>query len=259
MKYKNLEIQKKEKICYVELNRPGSLNALNSELLIDITNFSNSLSKDLVTRVVIFTGKGKSFSAGADLKEKVEHSSKLEAWRSNIGKPAIKSILDIPQITIAAVNGYCLGGAACIVSACDFRIGASDSKVGYPEINLAINLNWLGLPLAVSLVGPAKAKRLVIGGKNESAQDLLEWGFYDQICEKEELMNVAKEMANLYVLKPPMAAQMIKKSVNVLSLAGAEAIMHMDYDQTLLTAETRDRSEAIKAFFSGEKPEFKGD
>ena len=72
-------------------------------------------------------------------------------------------------------------------------------------------------------------------------------------------MNVAKEMANLYVLKPPMAAQMIKKSVNVLSLAGAEAIMHMDYDQTLLTAETRDRSEAIKAFFSGEKPEFKGD
>ena len=259
MKYKNLEIQRKDKICFVHLNRPESLNALNSELLIDITNFSNSLSKDLETRVVIFTGKGKSFSSGADLKEKVEHSSKLDAWRSNIGKPAIKSILDIPQITIAAVNGYCLGGAACIVSACDFRIGSVDSKVGYPEINLGINLNWLGLPLAVSLIGPAKAKRLVIGGNNESAEDLLEWGFYDQVCEGKDLIKAATEMADLYVPKPPMAAQMIKRSVNFLSLLGAEAIMHMDYDQTLLTAETRDRSEAIKAFFSGEKPEFKGD
>ena len=101
--------------------------------------------------------------------------------------------------------------------------------------------------------------KLVIGGKNESAQDLLEWGFYDQICEKEELMNVAKEMANLYVLKPPMAAQMIKKSVNFLSLAGAEAIMHMDYDQTLLTHETKDRKEAIKSFFEKRDPDYKGD
>ena len=259
MEYQNLEVQKKDKVCYVKFNRPDSLNALNSDLLIDITNFSNSLTDDLETRVVIFTGNGKSFSAGADLKEKVEYSSKIHAWRRNIGKPAIKSILNIPQITIAAVNGYCLGGAACIASACDFRIGASDSKVGYPEINLGINLNWLGLPLAVRLVGPAKAKRLVIGGNNESAQDLLEWGFYDQVCDPQELINSANEMAKLYVSKPPLAAQMIKRSVNFITYSDDESTMHMDYDQTLLTAETKDRSEATKAFFSGKKPEFKGD
>jgi len=257
--YQNLIIQKNEKICYVRLNRPHSLNALNSDLLIDIKNFSNSLTNDLKTRVVIFTGNGKNFSSGADLKEKVEYSSKMDAWRKNVGKPTIKSILDIPQITIAAVNGYCLGGAACIATACDFRIGASNSKVGYPEINLGINLNWLGLPLAVRLIGPAKAKRMVIGGNNESAEDLLKWGFYDQVCKPKELLSAAEEMAKLYAAKPPLAAQMIKRSVNFLTYSDDESTMHMDYDQTLLTAETNDRSEAIKAFFSGKKPQFKGD
>ena len=259
MVYKNLEVKKKDKVCYVKFNRPGSLNALNSDLLVEITSFSNDLTNDLETRVIIFTGKGENFSAGADLQEKVKYSSKMHAWRRNIGKPAIKSILDIPQITIAAVNGYCLGGAACIASACDFRIGASNSKVGYPEINLGINLNWLGLPLVVRLIGPARAKRMVIGGNNESAKDLLEWGFYDQVCKPDNLISVAEDMAKLYASKPPLAAQMIKRSVNFLSYSDDESTMHMDYDQTLLTAETDDRAEAIKAFFSGKKPEFKGD
>jgi enoyl-CoA hydratase/carnithine racemase len=69
------------------------------------------------------------------------------------------------------------GGAACIASACDFRIASTNSILGYPEINLGINLNWLGLPLAVRLIGPAKAKKMVIGGKNENADTLLSWGF----------------------------------------------------------------------------------
>ena len=259
MNYKNLLIEKESPICLVYLNRPECLNALNSETLEEITHFSNSLNKDLKTRAVIFTGKGDNFSAGADLKEKITYSSKLEAWRRNLGKPAIKSILNINQITIAAINGHCLGGAACIATACDFRIGANNSRVGYPEINLGINLNWLGLPLVLRLVGPSKAKRLVIGGNNETANNLLNWGFYDQICEPNDLFKISKEMALFYSNKPPIAAQMIKRSVNRLSFTLDEATMHMDWDQTLLTAETRDRSEATKAFFEKREPKFHGD
>ena len=103
--------------------------------------FNKKLKEDLDSRVIIYTGKGDNFSAGADLKEKRESKSYLELWRNNFGKPAIESMLNVDQITIAAVNGYCLGGAACIASACDFRIADTNSKLGYPEIDLGINLN----------------------------------------------------------------------------------------------------------------------
>ena len=167
--------------------------------------------------------------------------------------------MDIDQITIAAVNGYCLGGAACIASACDFRVASKKAILGYPEINLGINLNWLGLPLAVRLIGPAKAKKMVISGENENAETLLSWGFYDEICDPDKLMERSLEMANLYASKSPIAAQMIKRSVNNLVYKNDESIMHMDYDQTLLTHETKDRREAVTAFFEKREPEFKGD
>ena len=257
MKY--LKIKKEGYICWVYLNRPKSLNALNTEILKELTEFNSSLNEDLDSRVIIYTGSGENFSSGADLKEKQKPKTKLEAWRKNFGKPAIWSFLEVNQITIAAINGYCLGGAACIASACDFRIASDSSMLGYPEINLGINLNWLCLPLAVRLIGPAKAKRIVISGENENAETLLKWGFYDEVHPKENLLKAAKKMANLYASKPPIAAQMIKRSVNELTYSGDDAIMHMDYDQTLLTHETRDRKEAIMSFFEKRVPEYKGD
>ena len=257
MKY--LKIKKEGYICWVYLNRPKSLNALNTEILKELTEFNSSLNEDLDSRVIIYTGSGENFSSGADLKEKQKPKTKLEAWRKNFGKPAIWSFLEVNQITIAAINGYCLGGAACIASACDFRIASDSSMLGYPEINLGINLNWLGLPLAVRLIGPAKAKRIVISGENENAETLLKWGFYDEVHPKENLLKAAKKMANLYASKPPIAAQMIKRSVNELTYSGDDAIIHMDYDQTLLTHETRDRKEAIMSFFEKRVPEYKGD
>ena len=256
---KHLKIKKEGHICWVYLNRPKSLNALNTEILKELTQFNASLRDDLESRVVIYTGNGENFSSGADLKEKREPITRLKSWRNNFGKPAIWSFLEVDQITIAAINGYCLGGAACIASACDFRIASENAVLGYPEINLGINLNWLGLPLAVRLIGPAKAKKIVIGGENENANTLLKWGFYDEVHSKEQLMKAAEEMAKLYASKPPIAAQMIKRSVNELTYSGDDAIMHMDYDQTLLTHETKDRKEAIKSFFEKRDPEYKGD
>ena len=257
MKY--LEVKKEGSIAIVSINRPDSMNALSIDVLKEFCSLQEHFRKDLETRVVIFTGEGENFSAGADLKEKAQLSSKLESWRNNFGKPAIKSILEIDQITIAAVNGYCLGGAACIASACDFRIASKKAVLGYPEINLGINLNWLGLPLAVRLIGPAKAKKMVIGGENENADTLLSWGFYDKVCEANVLIEEALSMAKLYASKAPMAAQMIKRSVNNIVYKNDESIMHMDYDQTLLTHETKDRKEAVTAFFEKREPDFDGD
>ena len=124
---------------------------------------------------------------------------------------------------------------------------------------MGINLNWLGLPLALRLVGPARAKKLVIGGEHENAETLLSWGFYDQICDSKELESETLKMASLYTSKPPLAAQMIKRSINELAYGADKAVMHMDYDQTMLSYETKDRKEAVLSFFEKRKPKFTGE
>ena len=100
-----LNIKQQDSIAIVSINRPAAMNALSKDVLKEFCSLQEYFRKDLETRVIIFTGEGDHFSAGADLKEKAQLSSKLESWRNNFGKPAIKSILDIDQITIAAVNG----------------------------------------------------------------------------------------------------------------------------------------------------------
>jgi enoyl-CoA hydratase/carnithine racemase len=166
----------------------------------------------------------------------------------------IRALLEIEQITIAALHGVCLGGAACIATALDFRIGAEGCTAGYPEIDLGMNLSWFGLPLCVRLVGPARAKRMVILGQKEPADTLLAWGFLDEVVAPEQLLPRAREIAVQYAAKPPMPAQMIKRSVNAIAGALDQAVMHMDTDQFLLATTTADHAEALRAFREKRSP-----
>ena len=234
---KFLKLEKKNKISYVSFKRTKSLNALNSQTLKELIDLNKELESDSKTKVVVYRSEGKNFSAGADIKEKKKKLSKLELWKSNLGKEAIESILKINQITIASLRGYCLGGAACIASACDFRIASETTLVAYPEIDLGMNLNWFGLPLLLRLIGPSKTKKMVISGEIENANDLFKWGFIDDLSKDEDLDKNTVALAKKYALKPALPSQMIKRSVNALTYQNDQAIMHMDYDQFLLSRE----------------------
>ena len=234
---KFLKLEKKNKISYVSFKRTKSLNALNSQTLKELIDLNKELESDSKTKVVVYRSEGKNFSAGADIKEKQKKLSKLELWKSNLGKEAIESILNINQITIASLRGYCLGGAACIASACDFRIASETTLVAYPEIDLGMNLNWFGLPLLLRLIGPSKTKKMVISGEIENANDLYKWGFIDDLSKDEDLDKNTVALAKKYALKPALPSQMIKRSVNALTYQNDQAIMHMDYDQFLLSRE----------------------
>ena len=234
---KFLKLEKKNKISYVSFKRTKSLNALNSQTLKELIDLNKELESDSKTKVIVYRSEGKNFSAGADIKEKQKKLSKLELWKSNLGKEAIESILNINQITIASLRGYCLGGAACIASACDFRIASETTLVAYPEIDLGMNLNWFGLPLLLRLIGPSKTKKMVISGEIENANDLFKWGFIDDLSKDEDLDKKTVALAKKYALKPALPSQMIKRSVNALTYQNDQAIMHMDYDQFLLSRE----------------------
>jgi enoyl-CoA hydratase/carnithine racemase len=260
--YEFLEVERKQHIATVYLNRPAQANALNSQIMSEIEQVSHGFLDDEQTRVVIFAGRGKHFSAGADLKQQppAEPMSMLMRRRhSGLGARMIRAIHGINQVTIAAVQGAALGGGACIPVACDFRVGSTDCIMGYPEVTLGINLQWHSLPLCVHLIGPARAKKMIMSGIRENAETLLDWGMLDEVVDLDQLMTRAEEMANIYVNLPPIAVQMIKQSVNMVSSALDQAIMHMDTDQNMLSAGTKDRAEGIAAFFNKRPPEFVGD
>jgi len=125
-------------------------------------------------------------------------------------------------------------------------------------LDIGINLMWKSLPLIVDMVGAARAKRLVIGGERIYAEELMQWGVLDKLVEPENLLASATSMANDYAAKAPVAAQMIKRSINTLATPLGNAIMHMDSDQNLLTAQSEDRATAIKAYLEKSDPTFTG-
>ncbi len=258
MTYENLTLQREGAVAVVTLARPDKLNTLSLDLMEELERVTEEFREDVDTRVVIFAGRGRHFSAGADLTDPRRAEAARAPLLARQRSAALGKLMEMNQITIAAINGGALGGGAVIVSALDFRIAGESAFVAYPEINLGMSLSWLGLPLCVRLVGPARAKRMVILGGREPAKTLLDWGFIDEIVPDVDLADRAVAMANEYARQPPIAAQMIKRSVNAISSALDAAIMHMDADQLLLSNLTEDHAEAVKAFFEKRSPEFKG-
>ena len=234
-KYKYLKTELKSGVYYIELTRKKSMNALNTATLDELKRVFLEASKNSRIKMIILHSNEKNFSAGADIKEKQKKQNNLERWQKNYGKECIEAILSSPQITICVTNGYTLGGAAVIATAFDFRIGNKDTIIGYPEIILGMNLNWLGLPLLQNLVGSSKTKEMVISGSNYSTKELEKYNFFDELFDGDNKIKVINKWIKKFKSKSPLASRMIKRSMNVLAFHDALAIMHMDYDQFLLT------------------------
>ena len=234
-KYKYLKTELKSGVFYIELTRKKSMNALNTATLDELKRVILEVSKNSRIKMIILHSNEKNFSAGADIKEKQKKQNNLERWQKNYGKECIEAILSSPQITICVTNGYTLGGAAVIATAFDFRIGNKDTIIGYPEIILGMNLNWLGLPLLQNLVGSSKTKEMVISGSNYSTKELEKYNFFDELFDGDNKIKVINKWIKKFKSKSPLASRMIKRSMNVLAFHDALAIMHMDYDQFLLT------------------------
>ena len=235
IKYKYLKTELKSGVFYIELTRKKSMNALNTATLDELKRVFLDASRNSKVKIIVLHSNEKNFSAGADIKEKQKKQNNLERWQKNYGKECIEAILSTPQITICVTNGYTLGGAAVIATACDFRIGNKDTIIGYPEIILGMNLNWLGLPLLQNLVGSSKTKEMVISGSNYSTKELEKYNFFDELFDGDKKIEVINKWIKKFKSRSPLASQMIKRSMNVLALHDALAIMHMDYDQFLLT------------------------
>ncbi len=261
MTYENLTVERRGHVATVTFERPEKANALNAPLIEEIEQVALSFRDDARTRVVIFTGAGKHFSSGADLTglEPPHDLLVMRGRRARIGERAIRALTGMDQITIAAMKGAAMGGGACLAMALDFRLGTRDCFMSYPEILIGVNLSWQSLPLCVHLVGPARAKRMVISGERFYAPTLIEWGALDEMVASEtELMEKALEWADLYASRAPVPAQMIKRSVNAIVSTLDQAVMHMDFDQHALVSRSEDTEMARTSYLAKQEPRFRG-
>jgi enoyl-CoA hydratase/carnithine racemase len=258
-----IDVARDGAIATVTLNRPERRNALSIEMLAELEQIARSFAADEATRAVIVRAAGRDFSVGADLQGRARPTDPppsllMRRRAAELGGAMMRALQEIPQPTVCAVQGVATGGGACIPTACDFRIGAENARMGYGEVRLGINLMWRALPVCVRLIGPARAKQMIMTGRLFDAATLERWGFLDAVCPAADLDARARAWAEEYAALPPIAVQMIKRSVNQVATALDAAVMHMDADQWLLTSLTEDYREAVTAFFEKRPPIFKG-
>lgn len=257
-----IDVARDGHIATVTIDRPEKRNAITNEMMEDIERIARDFAKDEQTRAIIVRAEGKDFSVGADLSQPRfqgdPQSMLIRRRQLQLGSLMMRALREIHQPTICAVQGVATGGAACIATACDFRIAAADARMGYGEVKMGINLMWNAVPVCVALIGPARAKRMIMSGKLFDAATLLGWGFLDEVVPRENLDATARAWAEEYAALPPIAVQMIKRSINQVSGALDQALMHMDADQWLLATHSEDFREAVGAFFEKRKPAFKG-
>src|SRR5580700_1165731 len=249
-------------ISTVTLDRAERRNAVTADMMRQLIRVSGEFAADEQTRVVIVRAEGDDFSVGADLKQSPSAigpaSMVMRRRATELGAELMRAIQEIHQPTICAVKGVATGAGACIASACDFRIGADTARLGYGEVKLGINLMWNAAPICVHLVGPARAKQMIMTGRLFDAATLERWGFLDEVATSADLDARARAWAAEYAALPPMAVQMIKRSINQVVGALDRAVMHMDGDQWLLATMSEDYREAVTAFFEKRPPTFKG-
>ncbi|MCK1336685.1 enoyl-CoA hydratase/isomerase family protein [Bradyrhizobium sp. 38] len=265
--WKHLIVSRDGPTVEVELHRPSARNALNAAIIKELTEVARLLRRRSDVLAVILAGGETNFSAGADLSageaDAAVGPSKvptlLEAREELMTGPDLcRAWEEIEAVTIAAIEGYCLGGGCAIAMACDFRIMAEGAYMRLPEIPLGMNMSWNSVPRITTLVGPSRAKRFVILGEAVDAETCVGWGMADEVTKKGEARAVSRAWAAKVSTLPPIPVRMTKEAINAQATATHLISSFADRDQFLLTSRTEDYKEGIAAFLEKRKPAFRG-
>ncbi|MCH7969063.1 MAG: enoyl-CoA hydratase/isomerase family protein [Thaumarchaeota archaeon] len=210
-----IQTSKTDSVCTVKINRPEKLNAMNLDVAKELIKTFENLGKDDSVKVIILTGVGeKAFSAGAD----IEYMSKLSPDESveyaKLGQLLTSTVELVKQPTIAAINGFALGGGCELAMSCDIRIAADTAKMGQPEVTIGIPPGWGGTQRLLRIVGIAKAKELVYTGRMIKADEAKEIGLVNQVVPLASLQEEAIKLAQKIAENSAMGVQMSKVAIN---------------------------------------------
>lgn len=258
MAYETFVVERSGPVATVSFNRPQALNAVNATVLDELLAIAAELSEDEDTRAVILTGRGRAFCAGADTKallgamadREARHrlSDRARLRSARVGRRVMDEWERLDQVTIAAVNGWAVGGGLSLAMACDFRLMAEDARLFIPEVRLGLPYMWGSITRLINLVGVSRAKELVMACEEIGAAEAVAMGLATRVVPGAELLGAARALADRLLGMPPMAMRRTKEFFRALTTNRSGDITAFDAYLGAGCADGEDLGEAIAAF-----------
>lgn len=252
-------VSQEDHIGLVTINAPETLNALNSTILQELDEAFGALLANKEIRVIVLTGAGRSFVAGADISEMADKDYEQAKEFGARGAAVMRKIEAGSKPVIAAINGFALGGGCELAMACDIRIASEKAKFGQPEVGLGITPGFSGTQRLPRVVGQAKAKELIFTGKIIGAAEAAQIGLVNQTTAPDQLMPTAMEMARTIASNAPVAVSKAKMAINMGWDMHIERAIDLEVEQFALCFNTADQKNGMKAFLNKEKTTFTGE
>ena len=252
-------LETRGRVAVLTLDRPERLNTLSPDMLDDLAARLGEVEADEGVGAAVITGAGdKAFSAGADV-SLVREASPLEARRfAARGHATVDRVEALPKPVIAAVNGYALGGGCELALACDVRLASDRAQLGLPEVSLGIFPGWGGTQRMPRLIGPGRAKELILTGRRVAAEEALAMGLVERVVPHDELLEAAVELAAEMADRPGWALAAAKEMVNRAGDGDQAGNLARELDLFALAFDTEDQREGMAAFFEKRPPIFRG-
>lgn len=257
-----ITLTRAEGVAVVTLDRGDRLNPLSRAVLTGLRDVAVKLRADTSVHAIVLTG-APIFTAGADLKDpamKARDAAPLLEKREllRIGPEACDAWEALDQVTIAAIEGFAIGGGVALAVACDFRVMGAGAYLRLPEIPLGMNMSWHAVPRLVALGGPARAKTLTLFGEKMGAVEALSAGFADHVAPDGTALEAATVLAAKAAALPPIGMRLAKRAISSAANALHGAVSFADLDQYALASASADHREAVGAFLEKRTPRFTG-
>jgi enoyl-CoA hydratase/carnithine racemase len=234
----------------------GGMNPLSAAAMAGLRDVARWLKNDIETHCVILTG-ARVFSIGADLKDPDMHTHHLDTLAQRqqllLGPDMCAAWEALEQVTICAMERYAIGGALALAVSCDWRVASEDCDIRLPEVPLGINMSWQANPRITALIGPSRAKQLIILGENIGAETAAAWGLVDKVTQAGGALAAAQELAAKVLALPPVPVRMSKQAVNAQAHALNHLSSFMDREQYALLTGSDENKAAVRAVISKAK------
>lgn len=232
------------------INKPASLNALDTAVLGELAAVVEDLRTNESVKVLVLTGEGRAFVAGADISEMVSKNPIDGLEFGRLGASVFRAIEQLPFPVIAAVNGFALGGGCELAMACDIRLASAKAKFGQPETGLGIIPGFSGTQRLPRLVGPAKAKELIYTGEIIKADEALRIGLVNGVTEPEALIDEVLAMAEKIALQPRQAVALAKKAIDAGMQTDIDTAIGIENNLFALCFSTEEQKQRMTAFLN---------
>ena len=250
--------KKKDFVCTLTINRPESLNALNTDVLKALEKAVDDADGDEAVRVVVITGAGRAFVAGADIEEMADLGMGEGRAFGKTGQRLFRRIEKMEKPTIASVNGFALGGGCELALSCDMRIASDQAVFGQPEVGLGITPGFSGTQRLAAIVGKAKAAEMILTAQNIDAQTALSIGLVNRVVPADKLAEETAALAAKVAANAPLAVRWANSAIKRGLRTDFDTGISIESDLFGMCFATEDQKEGMRAFLERRKPEFKG-